>query len=225
MQDDSWTDREIEAFVQTISRARFMRYLTSSSNNVRHAFALYRWNSETSQYFYLPLQAWEVALRNRLDAFLSDRYGEHWAVDRGQAFRQLKRNERDQIESALKKLRQGRRPPPTKDGVVARLSAGFWVALLGKGYDVPFAWRNNLYRVFPGGRDRPQTEIRATCDGLLKLRNRIAHHEPIFHLDLIGHHANLGSLLAALCPHAHRYGFADCRFGDLMNRRPPTLQT
>ena len=220
MQDDSWSDADIEAFVQTVSRPRFLRYLASSADDIRLAFTLYRWNSEISQYFYLPLQIWEIALRNRLNNFLSDRFGPDWAIHDDRAWRALKANERRRVAGALDKQRRQRQQPPTNNSVVADLSAGFWVGLLGRGYEVPFAWRSNLQRVFPGGQGLPREAIWAICDDLLKLRNRIAHHEPIFHLDLAKQHRDLESLLEALCPYAHRYAFDGSRLDQLWARRP-----
>ena len=72
----------------------------------------------------------------------------------------------------------------TTDAIVADLSAGFWGSLLTRRYDVRFTWRYNLGRIFPNAAGLTRGAVWPICDGLLDLRNRVAHHKPIFHLPL-----------------------------------------
>jgi hypothetical protein len=58
----------------------------------------------------------------------------------------------------------------------------FGVSLLNKSYDVPFVWRHNLSRIFPGEKALTRDEASRLCDGRLDLRNLVAHHEPIYHV-------------------------------------------
>lgn len=67
---------------------------------------------------------------------------------------------------------------PTVGKVVAELSYGFWVALFANAYDTTL-WLTNLHRLFtPRVKDR--NGLYDALDRLRTLRNRIAHHEPIF---------------------------------------------
>jgi hypothetical protein len=58
------------------------------------------------------------------------------------------------------------------------LTYGFWVALFANAYDTTL-WRTDLHKLFT-----PRVKNRHTLydalDRLRTLRNRIAHHEPIF---------------------------------------------
>ena len=85
----------------------------------------------------------------------------------------------------------------TADRFVASMSLGFWVRLVGRGgsvnggrkadYDRTL-WRPALHRAFPG---HPRREVQQRLDRLRQLRNRIAHHEPIFDRDLKKDHDGL----------------------------------
>jgi hypothetical protein len=106
---------------------------------------------------------------------------------------------------------------------VADLSSGFWVSLLSGSYDVPFLWRSNLRRIFPNDPTLQRAEAWKACDGLLDLRNRIAHHEPILHLPLPWHYAELGRIVAAMCEGTSAYCSSSCSFAECWSRRPSIL--
>jgi hypothetical protein len=61
-------------FRTTQSESRFARYLIDSNNDELAAILLYLWNIRLSQAMYLPLQAWEIALRNKLNVFFIWKY-------------------------------------------------------------------------------------------------------------------------------------------------------
>ncbi|CAK0743471.1 hypothetical protein CCP3SC15_1260006 [Gammaproteobacteria bacterium] len=93
--------------------------------------------------------------------------------------------------------------------VVASLSFGFWVALLGKGlgkgiggakcnYEMTL-WRPCLYRAFPHAKMR-RTEIHKPIDYLRTFRNRIAHHEPIFTRHLEADYRQILTITGWMCP-------------------------
>jgi hypothetical protein len=60
--------------------------------------------------------------------------------------------------------------------IVAELPLGFWVNMTGNHYDD--LWRQSLYKAFPIASVRRQI-IHWRLDTIRRLRNRIAHHEPI----------------------------------------------
>lgn len=85
-----------------------------------------------------------------------------------------------------------RQPAPAPDDVVSKLTLGFWPSLLevkADGAGRPIPWGNILPHVVPGHRytnaaywrTRPhQDALQARLDLCTYLRNRIAHHEPIW---------------------------------------------
>jgi hypothetical protein len=102
-------------------------------------------------------------------------------------------------------------PAPT-NAIVADLSGGFWVSLLTKSYDIPFAWRYNLARIFPNDAVISRIEAAEICEALLVLRNRIAHHEPIFHFPLEQRRNEIGKIIYAMCRANYAYVEFSCTF-------------
>lgn len=87
------------------------------------------------------------------------------------------------IDKAIERV-QSKGQPITHGRVVAELSFGFWRYLLTKRYTDPL-WIPHLRHAFPHtqpGLDRARVDTEV--DALVKLRNRIAHHEHIFNRDL-----------------------------------------
>lgn len=70
--------------------------------------------------------------------------------------------------------------PETLGRVVAELTFAFWRYLESSRYDRSL-WRPALRHAFPG---RSRRAVATVLHPLHLLRNRIAHHEPIHHLDL-----------------------------------------
>jgi hypothetical protein len=79
--------------------------------------------------------------------------------------------------------------------VVAELSFGFWTGLLANRYHARL-WEPALRRSFPllpPGVTRRSLHRRV--ESVRRLRNRVAHHEPVFGRDLAGDHRDILELL------------------------------
>gem|GEM_PF-1011649 len=213
-------EERVKEFRETISEARFSRFLKEADGDIFHAIDLYYWNAQLSQCFYIPLQTWEVSLRNRLNVFLIWKYKNGWPYSEV-CLRALKGNEKRRVDEAKQRQQSSRASKsPATDTIVADLSAGFWVALLKQGYDFPFAWKYNTARIFPKAEKPDRGTYYSRCDRLLDLRNRVAHHEPILHLDLPSLHKELMQTISDLCPAAQAYSEAACSFRDVWRLRP-----
>lgn len=213
-------EERVKSFRATVSEARFGRYLKQADGDPFHAIDLYYWNAQLAQCLYLPLQTWEIAFRNRLNQFLIWKYKHEWPYSEV-LLRTLKGNERHRLNEAKERQEDGRkvRRAPT-DAIVADLSAGFWVALLKPGYDFPFTWRYNLSRIYPHAKGLDREALYLSSDALLDLRNRVAHHEPVLHLDLPSLHGSLMTAIAEMCPAVMAYSEAACNFREVWNLRP-----
>ena len=181
-----FNDTILNALERSLSPERLATYVAAAGDDRERAMRLYTWNTAISAAFYGPLQGLEVALRNAMTNALTATYGATWydnpacGFDVGTLHR---------IARAKDELRRDRYPldPPH---LVAALSFGFWVALLGSGgrgaalgspkrnYEMSL-WRPSLYRAFPHSRIN-RRQAHQPLDYLRTLRNRIAHHEPIF---------------------------------------------
>lgn len=165
------------SFERSVSRPRLRRYLRDYPDTL-DAIAVYLWNLSLCSALYPSLQCLEVTYRNALDAALKSYWGtDRWFDD--QAL--LLSNEWDKVQDVKSLLvRQGKSIDPGR--VIAELSFGFWVAL----YSKPYAARvvhPTLRSVFSNAPKhlRKQQVIGDRLQEVRKLRNRIFHHEPIWH--------------------------------------------
>jgi hypothetical protein len=129
VKDFSYTDDLLDELEASLSRERLGTYLDAAGGDREGAIRLHAWNTAVSAAFYGPLQGLEVTLRNAMHSGLADRYGDAWYDNRAAG---LDRGAMERIASARTKLardRHGDDPPR----IVAALSFGFWVSLLGPG--------------------------------------------------------------------------------------------
>jgi hypothetical protein len=164
-----------------LSSPRFAPYLREVGGNSQQAYNLYEWNVQISGAFHASICGLEIALRNAMSARLerhriANRWTGEWYDDAGGIFNtQTKKNirhARDRIAAAGKSETPGR--------VVAELTFGFWPFLLRGGYQATL-WSPALRHAFPGVR---RQDLERNVAQIHELRNRIAHHEPIFGRDL-----------------------------------------
>ena len=196
----------LDALVASLSPERLATYMAATGGDREKSMRLYTWNTAVSAAFYGPLQGLEVALRNAMHRALVGIYGEAWYDNPRCGFdgKTLQR-----IEGTKYDLTRDRYPvdPPH---MVAALSFGFWVALLGAGgrgpnydpikrnYEMTL-WRPCLYRAFPGVRMK-RVDVHRRIDYLRTFRNRIAHHEPVFARHLEADYQSILDVAGWICP-------------------------
>ena len=192
----SYTEEILEEIEASLSRERGGTYLDAARGDRERAIRLYTWNTAVSAAFYGPLQGLEVALRNAMHRQLAERYGPVWC---GNPDAGLDKGALDRVAGARSELaRAGYGNEASR--VVAALSFGFWVSLTGPGgrlesgrranYEMTL-WRPALRRAFPHRETLTRKQAHRPLNGLRALRNRIAHHEPIFARDLAGDHERI----------------------------------
>lgn len=212
----------LDALEASLSPERMATYLTAASGDREKALHLYTWNTAASAAFYGPLQGLEVALRNAMHRELTGAYGLNWydnpdcSLDAG-AY--------ERVDSAKHDLARDHYPidPPH---VVAALAFGFWVSLLARGgrlpgqnsrranYDMTL-WRPALFRAFPNAR-KARADVHRPLDYLRTLRNRIAHHEPIFTRHLAADHASILDVSGWICPNTRDWITHHSRVPDIL---------
>lgn len=211
----------LDDFKRSLSYPRFSRYRKAAADNDMLAVELYQWNARLSQSIYIYIQGWEVCLRNKLADFMSWKYGQSWPYDKRRALRQLTDLDKRRIWEAIERQERSRKISPVPiPAIIADLSCGFWVSLLSSSYDVPFVWRYNIGRIFPHDQNLDAALARSVCAPLLDLRNRVAHHEPIYHLKLHDLHEDLRRIVAAMCPATFAYCEATCTFKSVLATEP-----
>jgi hypothetical protein len=185
-----------------VAPARFDRYLIDANGDDVLALRLYEWNIRLSSAFHETLGQFEVLLRNALDTQLQSWHRKlpggdgRWYLDKARM--PLQPKQWDQVASARRLARQGARQE-THGKVVAELTFGFWRFLLDARYQ-PTLWAPVLRHAFPYLRPRVRKAVYDPTERLNGLRNRIAHHEPIYDLPLDDRLRELLAVAGYICP-------------------------
>jgi len=161
-----------------LSRERLAKYLTRTGGDAGHALDLYAWNQEIGAALTVTLSQVEVCLRNQVARALADAYGPAWhRVARLRNAHAEVQHELDKAEGRVKKA------VPSVPDIIAASDFNLWRELCKPAYAGVF-WAKRVPIAFPHmtltGKERETlAEVHRRVDLLLKLRNRIAHHEPI----------------------------------------------
>lgn len=206
-----------------LSEARLGRYLSRYNGNRRLALRLYTWNLAASSALWGPISVLEVVVRNSIHDRLVDRTGrgDWWADTRIY----LCDTERQAIDSALATLQRRGTEKPSSDQVVAATSFGLWVGLTGAGvprdrilsYETTL-WQPRLQHAFPYRGERRRKYIHARLDAVRVLRNRIAHHEPIYRSPLPTAYDDILEVAAMIHPDARTYIESYSRAQDVIDQ-------
>jgi len=166
-----YTSESLRELERTLSHDRLTPYLASMGGDAERAIRLYEQNMTLSEALYGVLQGLEVALRNAVHDQLTAGTG---TVSWWKSI-PLASEQQELIHYAEEALRRDGKPPDA-GRIVAELSFGFWTSLFGVRYSR--IWRDHLVKAFPRRRlQRAEVHTRLTL--IRKLRNRVAHHEPI----------------------------------------------
>lgn len=197
-----------------LSAERLAPYLADCEGDVERALSLYEWNISLGQVLMRDFSHFEVALRNAYDRVMCDFWdgGEHWLLDEDSPVRRpvmrrsargeldVNRINRKAIDAVVERLSGNAAP----GSIISNLTLGFWVHLSDRSREAVI-WRSALYRVWPKGTNR--RELQSRLDGILRVRNRVAHAERLFdpndpRLSPLAADADSVKLLRELCPEA-----------------------
>jgi len=165
---------------------------------------------------YGPLQTLEVTIRNTVHDVMSESHGARWFDNPNL----LRAAEQRMVGDATQHLyTMGKQPTPGK--VVAELSYGFWVGLFANVYDATL-WRSDLVGIFTP-RVKGRRGLHESLDRLRTLRNRIAHHEPIFQRRLVEDHTRLRTIVGFLSGPTLQWLDHHTTVPDVLSTRPERL--
>ncbi len=217
-----------------LSAERFAPYLESCDGDVGKALDLYRWNVSLGQFLMRDISYFEVALRNSYNAVMEARWdGEaHWLLDdkspaRRPVVRKSNKGETDVNRVnriIIDKATDGLPKDFSIGSLVAGLTLGFWVHLTDRSREAVI-WRTGLYEAWPKGANR--AKLQECLDGILRIRNRIAHNERLFNpkrdqLSPKKVNADAVRLLGQLQPDAAKYlsNAEDVTFDEFLEQHP-----
>ncbi|MGR9459370.1 hypothetical protein ACU8V1_25850 (plasmid) [Rhizobium leguminosarum] len=172
--------------VDILSAERFSTYLLWANNDFALGERLYSYNVQLSADFYSSLHMLEITLRNKCDAALTAAHNPAWFDDAAVLIDPYQRKCVQDARSLL--LRE--RKPASHGQMIAELNFGFWSSLFGRSSSHLWGTLRPMFNT--GGLQRPT--IAQKLRDLRRLRNRIAHYEPILAQPLTALHADVLNL-------------------------------
>ncbi|GAB3306055.1 Abi family protein [Pseudoclavibacter terrae] len=203
-----------------LGAARLATYMNAATGDAQRALDLYLWATELSGALHAQLSFVEVAVRNAIDPQLASwnvtqNKGSDWTAP-GQAAQLLY----DVVGKPLSQARDfaskeanSRGPHHTRaahgvthDDVLAQLMFGTWVKII-----TPISrtesstkqiqlWSAAVHRAFPntGADDASRVAVGQQLETLRRLRNRVAHHDNLLHIQPARRFNDMLSLLAKI---------------------------
>lgn len=201
-----------------LSTERLTPYLGAMKGDLAEAVRLYEWNIAVSGAFYETLSILEVVLRNALSEKLAAHHGTLTGSWYDDPLGILSAQAADDIAAArhrVAKLRRGESP----GRVIAELNFGFWKFLLARRYEATL-WTGYLRHAFPNLRPQNRATVYSALDTLHTIRNRIAHHEPIYTRDLSADMLTIYRVLDWINPDVRAWAVSRSRLQSLITSRP-----
>ncbi|WP_417262665.1 hypothetical protein [Celeribacter sp.] len=221
----TYTSVQKEKIPAALSETRFSRYLAHCEGDVTKGLDLYRWNVEISGECLKVLHICEITFRNAVSAALEAQYGVNWPSVR--AFQVSLPNPsrgwsaRNDIEVLARKYRH--------DSQVGKLIAdskfAFWCKLMNASQNDRI-WNKHFRIAFPNAPLRLSTneerqEIMDAISEVRELRNRIAHHEPIFTRDMLAAEVESAFfIIGCRCKITEEWCRSHDKIFDLLAKRP-----
>lgn len=180
------TKAVLDAIKDGLSQARMATYeaaARTTGDGDSRAVALYTWNAQVSAALFIPLHFCEVVVRNAAAGALEAVYGARWPWN-SVCILSLPDPQQPNIYNPRANLIKVASQQPSTGKVIPELNFVFWQQLFTHRHDVRL-WNSHLKRVFPEHDPKKavvaiRKSIYADLEVIRKLRNRIAHHEPIF---------------------------------------------
>jgi len=174
--------------VDILSPDRFSTYLGWAEGDAPTAERLYSYNIQLSADFYASLHMLEVALRNKVDEALTQAHGTGWMNSTTVLVEAYQQGCVAQAQATLLRDKKA----VTHSQMVAELNFGFWSSVFGPssnhlwGTLRPIFQTNSLKRAI----------ISQKLRDLRRLRNRIAHYEPILAQRIAALHQDILTMTA-----------------------------
>jgi hypothetical protein len=185
------------------------------------ALELYAWNAQVSAALMAPLHICEVVVRNAVSDALEAVYGAAWPWSSNF---ELSLPAPALGYSPRKDLQNARGHQTSAGKVVPELKFVFWQKMFTSRHDVR-VWNAHLMRVLPNlDPGKPVSQLRQgiydSLEEIRRLRNRIAHHEPIFTRNLSGDLQRIFALIELRCKVTSTWMMNNQQASAIIARRP-----
>jgi hypothetical protein len=209
----------------SVARVQTYELATTVVPPIDGAISLYTWNARISSAFLDPLHVCEVVVRNAVSEALETIYGANWPWDNTFLQSLPNPNAASGVFNPRKELLHVRNKHTSTGKVIADLKFVFWQKMFTKRFDIR-VWDPLMNTVFPflptGWTVRTaRKEIYSALEQLRGLRNRIAHHEPIFTRGLAGDFQKTLDLINYRCPVTSAWMLNNQQVTPLIGTKPP----
>ena len=200
-----------------ISPDRLLPYRRAGGRNV-DVFARYLWNMALSEALHPALKCYEIALRNSIHNAATGHFGtDMWFDLRLNSDPNQHAVKAGILANARKELTKPPQPPDA-GRIVAALTLGFWTFFANKSYEQNF-WNPLAKDIFPYAPSHMlfRKTMAPRLQRIAYLRNRVAHHEPIWNWpQLRRDHGWVLQTLAWISPEMHTLAGCNDEFADVL---------
>ena len=209
---------------ERITAERLGSYLMVTEHDLERAFHLYEWNINASAGILATSAMVKVIVRNALDEKLHA-----WARRRDPVaswfdIAPMDAKGYQDIAKARARATNDRRQVEIHGKVIAELTLGFWRYLVAPRYHTSL-WIPSLHKAFPDGAQdlrQRRDDVERRLRDLLFVRNRVAHHEPIYRRHLGVDLARMIELVGWISADAAAWVAAKSPLGGVVGERPET---
>jgi hypothetical protein len=219
----STTVTTLQAVKNALSAARMGTYeaATGAIGNDPAALALYAWNAQVSGALLMPLHICEVVVRNAVSEALEATYGHQWPWS--STFEHSLPNPSGGY-SPRKDLQNVRKSMLTTGKLIPELKFVFWQKMFTGRHDTRL-WNPHLTSVLPNldgtkSVNALRQNVYQELEQIRALRNRIAHHEPIFNRNLTDDFQRIVDLVEFRCQLTADWMIKNQQATAIINVRP-----
>lgn len=214
--------------VDLFSSKRLSSYKYDVNDTDAIALERYLYNIELSKSLYPLLSILEISLRNRINQAIEFVFQDNWLVKELNQQNILLPNEHKKLLEAKQKLLNKNHKNIGKDDLIAELSLGFWIHLCTKRYKTALWHRQGFFRTvfadYPNFSEFDKlSKVFPTLNLMLKLRNRIFHHEIIINhpYGIDNCYRDLRKLLGYISKDSLLYLDKVCDFNKVITKQKP----
>ncbi len=189
-----------ETIRNLLGNDRLYFYLSASQGELSPALELYLWNSRLASSYWGLIESFEILLRRRISGSLFN----------DGVITQVSLNEITTGSYVLDKPMQP----------YSKMTFGFWTYLLSA-QNANKVWNPTLHKAFRNGSSRKALHL--CTSEIQKLRNRIGHHEAIWHLNHEDLNRKIFEVLEAISDEAVAWVESTTNLQTVLAERPAWL--
>ncbi len=213
-----------------LAEPRLRQYVVAAGGDHDKALELYTWNTRLAAALFVDLGHLEVALRNALDARMTERHARlarsaTWLDDpTGELGRDLRSSGRPRHHAPYRDIASARSrvssngKPLDHGQILSETSFGLWHQLVSKRFTTTL-WPD-LAGAFPYAPNRTRATVADPISDLRELRNRIGHHHRVWPLPCGLRHAQLLDVAGYIAPELRSWIAANTTVTALLAASP-----